>query len=71
MSKISEILNGWGGMARAGLGILESDKKVISENRLNICNECELRKIMFCGKCGCLITAKVLSMESTCPINKW
>jgi hypothetical protein len=71
MSKISEILNGWGNLAKHAIGILDEDTKTISENRLEICNDCEFRKTDFCDECGCFLPAKVLSMDSECPKNKW
>jgi hypothetical protein len=71
MSQISEILNGWGNLAKHAIGILDDDTKSISENRLEICNSCEFRQNNICGECGCFLPAKVLSMDSKCPKDKW
>jgi hypothetical protein len=71
MSQISEILNGWGNLAKHAIGILDDDTKSISENRLEICNSCEFRQNNICGECRCFLPAKVLSMDSKCPKDKW
>ena len=71
MSQISEILNGWGNLAKHAIGILDDDTKDISEHRLEICDSCKFRQNNICGECGCFIPAKVLSMDSKCPKDKW
>lgn len=46
-----------------------------SEERLNICKECEHYKengfYKSCGKCGCSFPAKTKCLSCNCPINKW
>ena len=36
-----------------------------------ICKNCELRKGLVCGECGCFINAKVQLDEEECPVGKW
>jgi hypothetical protein len=46
-----------------------------SEQRIEICNTCDKLKIVFttkiCSACGCVLAAKVLLPNATCPMNKW
>ena len=51
-------------------------KKVdISEyqRRLNVCNDCELRRRTRCTheECGCFIDKKAWWDSESCPMNKW
>ena len=86
MSKISEILNGWGNAIKDRLGLLDSDVSDEAKRRMAICDTCEIRTLWMCdsgksGKnlktneivsgCGCVIFAKATSTESNCPLNKW
>ena len=70
MGSIKEILEGWG-----SLMLKPYDNAEVVEPRLNACNRCEIRTGSLCDKrkggCGCVIPAKVRSMDSKCPINKW
>lgn len=36
-----------------------------------ICKDCSLRKYFVCGECGCVISAKVVLEEESCPLGKW
>ena len=86
MSKINEILSGWANLIKGNFGQLDNEVKKISEERLNICDSCDIRLGSICdprkygihiktGKltrgCGCNIAAKTMSVNSKCPIGKW
>lgn len=47
------------------------EKTEKSLERKGICLECEKRRYLACGECGCIISAKVLIEEEECPIGKW
>jgi len=42
-----------------------------SNDRKNICDNCEHRKNKRCELCGCFTNAKVKVKNENCPINKW
>lgn len=66
MSKLKEIYNGWSNYIRNNEDILP-----LAEHRAKICSECPFNKVNMCTKCGCYIPAKVCSVASKCPENKW
>jgi hypothetical protein len=86
MSQLNEILLGWGNVVKDKIGILDLDTKQLAESRLLICNSCYLRVGNTCSPkmvgyntktkelkkgCGCNISAKTLSPQSKCPLDKW
>ena len=86
MSKISEILVGWGNAIKEKLGLLDNTISEEAKRRMVICDGCEVRNLWMCdsgktGKdkltgemkngCGCIIFAKATSPDSKCPLNKW
>ena len=86
MSKINEILVGWANTVKNRFNALHPEIKSISEARLNICNECEMRQGSICNPrkvapnvktgaltrgCGCNLLAKTMSPGSQCPLSKW
>ena len=68
--KIKEIINGW-----QNVFITDEVIESMAEKRLKVCNECTFKNkiigIEICGKCHCPIVAKIRSIESICPENKW
>ena len=44
--------------------------RIVAEKRLDICGNCT-HGGWICGKCGCLLDAKVRAAKSRCPIGKW
>lgn len=48
---------------------------VMEEQRTNICNSCENKKIFkeqpFCSVCKCFLPLKIKFKTSSCPVNKW
>jgi hypothetical protein len=43
----------------------------LSEQRMEICRQCEFLKAQFCMKCGCLMAAKTKLNRASCPVGKW
>lgn len=80
MSKIQEIYDGWKNLLVPSEELKPHIEKVAT-TRLNICNTCEfnskndrsinIRFDMHCTNCGCTLAAKVRSLTSSCPIEKW
>lgn len=86
MSKISEILEGWGNYVKEEFHVLEPTIKVMAEKRMNKCNTCPIRNGTACSSrlhginvktgemrsgCGCFLAAKTLAPSSDCPLGKW
>lgn len=81
-----EIIDGWFNLVKDKLDILNPELKEIAEQRIQICNVCELRrgnrcdpkkciqhkitKELKCG-CGCNLSAKAMSRKSQCPTGQW
>ena len=80
MSKMSQILEGWGRhIAYAWFNIYNEERKQIMETRLEICDTCSIRTERLCDEtklethpitgelergCGCSIQAKAFVMEN-------
>jgi len=47
--------------------------KVIQQERLSICKQCDEFFAMtnMCRKCGCVIPMKVKFAAAKCPLHKW
>ncbi len=43
----------------------------VAQERLDICQECEMFNGKRCAICGCFMRQKVGLPSSTCPMNKW
>jgi len=43
----------------------------LSEARKSICNECENKVGIMCGKCMCAIPLKTKVLSTFCPAEKW
>ena len=86
MGQINEILTGWGNVVRDKIGLLDTQTRIISIQRMQICDECPMRDGNRCDPnrwgthvktgiktrgCGCSLSAKTLSPESECPLGKW
>ena len=69
--KLKIIANGYVNLAKEKLNMIDEDKKKLFESRKKICDMCKFGKTSRCKKCGCLISAKTKSEESSCPIGKW
>ena len=83
---VSQILTGWGNLVKSHFVDLDPQLKIISSNRLIICNSCHMRSGGTCDPrkkgihavtgeektgCGCRLAAKALSPGSECPLGKW
>jgi hypothetical protein len=86
MLSFNLIINGWANLLKSKLHLLDSRFKEEAELRLMNCHRCHLIDGYICstnrkginiqtGKltkgCGCVITAKVMSEQSECPLLKW
>lgn len=52
---------------------MERAMPIIKEKRLAICKECP-RFVKFthqCKECGCLMDAKTMLADASCPLDKW
>ena len=83
---LKEILDGWGNLVKQKFGLVDAQTEEIAKLRLLVCDTCDLRLGQICNPaktgldvltnetksgCGCVIPAKVLSLDSSCPLNKW
>lgn len=75
LSKIKEILNAYAVMVDP-----TTEQAEIAAQRLATCNSCDfidevdlgVGKVKVCGKCGCVLKAKVFVPEkSACPEKFW
>ena len=85
MSTIKNILSGWGNLIKANFDKLDDSVKKLSEERLNICDSCDIRLGSICNPskvgrhvdgsikrgCGCNIAAKSMVKHAKCPLGKW
>lgn len=86
MSKIIEIIEGWGNVIKDQFDAVDPVTKEVSKKRLLECNTCDIRVGNTCSPnkwginilteqrakgCGCNIAAKTLSPSSQCPLGKW
>lgn len=57
------------GVIKAAVGAEEE----LYQSRIAICNTCEHLEMhgLGCGKCHCILTAKLRVKRQYCPINKW
>lgn len=86
MSKVKNILKGWGRKVKDKFNTLEPEIKEMSEKRLKICDPCPVRYGNTCSSkregfhkdtneltkgCGCFVDAKSMVEDEKCPLNKW
>ena len=86
MLNFNHIINGWANLLKSKLHLLDQSFKEVAELRLMNCHKCHLRDGLICstnrkginmitGKltkgCGCVITAKVMCEQCSCPLLKW
>ncbi len=77
---------GWANLIRDRFNQLDQDTKRISEQRLVLCNLCDIRLNATCDPkkvaphvitgelkrgCGCNIAAKTMAKNAKCPLGKW
>lgn len=79
MSKLSEIMEGWGNKVIPPSELKDVIEQASAE-RMEICNNCEhhsknhkdtMRLDAHCRKCGCTLSAKTRCLSCSCPIKKW
>ena len=86
MSKLKEIIDGWANLTRDKFGRLDEQTKLMAKDRLHKCDSCLMRSGNICDPskrinhmitneivrgCGCNLSAKTLSPDSSCPAGKW
>lgn len=85
MSKVDDILNGWGnyfkGSNPATLKVAKQRAKICVEDcdlaknglHLAVLPDFSIQNIqgMYCGDCGCPLSTAVRSENYKCPQNKW
>lgn len=64
MKKLKAILKSWWKM-------IKGESTITSRKRMSICKSCDERIGAICGKCGCVLEAKVLENDEVCPLGKW
>jgi len=76
-SKLKQIAEGYVNLAKKGLGVAQKDLEQLAVDRYTICNSCpNLSKgdhvnLNTCDVCGCLLGAKIRSIDASCPKDKW
>jgi hypothetical protein len=83
---MKKIVQGWANLARFHTGDLDPEIENMAAERLEKCEDCPARRLFFCSilvrvphaederlvrGCGCMITPKVLSPDSSCPAGHW
>jgi len=65
-SKSKEILSGF-------KNLLFKNEKIEGQAaiKMEYCFKCPHKKDLTCGKCGCLLAAKIRSESSSCPVGNW
>ena len=86
MKQVKEIIEGWSKLVYDKFIGLPKPIRDKANARLSTCNACPVRTGNRCdpkkrinhsetGKevkgCGCILTAKVVSMDSECPAGRW
>ena len=66
MSKLQEIYNGW-----KNLIFPSEESEILAIKRAEICAKCPSNIKNTCTLCECYLPAKVRSVDSKCPNNKW
>lgn len=61
------------GVRGATIAILGSDPvdRSVRLARQAACDACQHRQRVFCGKCRCVIAAKIRVASESCPAGKW
>jgi len=62
--KIKSIITGW-------WRFLFEGRSEVGADRMAICKACPFRKGYLCGKCGCVLAAKVEAKDEQCPEGRW
>jgi len=64
---LNEIISGWKNYV-----FPNKEVEKIATERMLTCLDCsKLKTNKRCGLCGCFMPAKVRSIKSKCPLNKW
>lgn len=52
-------------------GELEYAEESVQSQRLDTCNQCEVKSAGICTACGCVVQLKVKLLKSECPLGMW
>ena len=70
-NKAYRIGEGWVNLAKSHLGIAKEETETLAVKRLALCLSCDANVKNACRHCGCVIMAKVRSIDEKCPQSKW
>lgn len=71
ISKFKQMLNGYVNLLKKKGNVQDSEIEKVAQMRYSKCLECPEKKGENCSACGCLLAAKVRSLDASCPIYKW
>ena len=72
MNKAKEIASGFGNLLRSKLNLTTEEEETLFNARRKICDECPLNKDnLTCSRCGCVLSAKVRAINTSCPDGNW
>lgn len=80
------IISGWFNLTLDKFNMLDQQTKDMAAERFSFCDTCKIRDGKICSPersldhvvtkqktpgCGCVLSAKVMSKDSKCPIGLW
>jgi hypothetical protein len=72
MNKAKEIASGFKNLLRSKLNLTTEEEETLFQTRKKICNVCPLNKDgITCSMCGCVLSAKVRAINTSCPDGNW
>jgi hypothetical protein len=72
MTKIEKIAEGYSSLVRSKIGLTTEEEETLFNARRAICRACPFGKGgLLCSKCGCVLSAKTKSINSSCPEKHW
>jgi len=72
MSKVLEIANGFKNILKSKLNLTTEEEEVLFAARRKVCDVCPSNKNgIICSTCGCVLSAKVKAINTSCPEGNW
>lgn len=71
LSKYKQMLNGYVNLLKKKVNVQDSEIERVAQMRYSKCLKCPENKGETCGACGCILAAKVRSLDANCPMYKW
>jgi hypothetical protein len=65
-NKIRQAIDGW-----KNLMFKNEKSETLYQQRIQVCGNCDHKKPLVCGLCGCPLKAKLRALDSSCPDNRW